>query len=99
MWIRKKPDAPKLGRSETGGRNLQENQSPQAGPFPWEAAIHGDKELMVPAGSSSDPATSWVGGGLHVKGEISGDEDLLIDGFVEGLIQLGDRNVTVGTTA
>jgi cytoskeletal protein CcmA (bactofilin family) len=34
-----------------------------------------------------------------VKGEISGNADLLIDGSVEGLIQLSDRNLTVGTTA
>jgi len=98
MWTRKNPDVPKLDMSETGARNLQENPSPKAGPFPW-ATIQKNKDVTLPAGSSADPATSWVGYGLHVKGEISGDEDLLIDGSVEGLVQLGDRNVTVGTTA
>jgi cytoskeletal protein CcmA (bactofilin family) len=34
-----------------------------------------------------------------VKGEISGNEDLLIDGTVEGLIQLDERKLTVGATA
>jgi cytoskeletal protein CcmA (bactofilin family) len=34
-----------------------------------------------------------------VKGDISGSEDLLIEGSVEGLIQLGDRKLTVGATA
>ena len=34
--------------------------------------------------------------GLRVKGEISGDEDLLVNGFVEGPIQLGDKMLTVG---
>jgi cytoskeletal protein CcmA (bactofilin family) len=34
-----------------------------------------------------------------VKGEISGNEDLLVDGSVEGLIQLDDRKLTVGATA
>lgn len=34
----------------------------------------------------------------HVKGEISGNEDLHVDGSVEGLIQLGDRKLTVGTS-
>ena len=34
-----------------------------------------------------------------MKGEISGSEDLLIDGSVEGLIQLDERKLTVGATA
>jgi cytoskeletal protein CcmA (bactofilin family) len=39
---------------------------------------------------------SW---GLHVKGEISGSEDLYVYGIVEGLVQLDERKLTVGTTA
>jgi cytoskeletal protein CcmA (bactofilin family) len=34
-----------------------------------------------------------------VKGEISGNEDLYIDGTVEGLVQLDERKMTIGTTA
>jgi cytoskeletal protein CcmA (bactofilin family) len=34
-----------------------------------------------------------------VKGEISGNEDLYIDGTVEGLVQLDERKLTVGATA
>jgi cytoskeletal protein CcmA (bactofilin family) len=34
-----------------------------------------------------------------VKGEISGNEDLYIDGTVEGLAQLDERKVTIGATA
>ena len=34
-----------------------------------------------------------------MKGEITGHEDLLVDGSVEGLIQLEDRKLTVGSTA
>lgn len=40
-----------------------------------------------------------LGPSLHVKGEISGSEDLHIDGSVEGLINLEDRKLTVGSTA
>jgi cytoskeletal protein CcmA (bactofilin family) len=36
---------------------------------------------------------------LHIKGEITGNEDLHIDGSVEGLVQLGERKVTVGASA
>jgi cytoskeletal protein CcmA (bactofilin family) len=34
-----------------------------------------------------------------VKGEISGNEDLDIDGAVEGLVQIDERKLTVGATA
>ena len=37
--------------------------------------------------------------GLRVKGDISGTEDLLIDGSVEGLIQLDQGTLTVGPPA
>ena len=40
-----------------------------------------------------------LGSSLHVKGEISGNEDLLIDGTVEGLITLDERKLTVGASA
>jgi len=43
--------------------------------------------------------TARLGPGLHIKGEISGNEDLSIDGSVEGLIQLEDRKLTIGASA
>jgi cytoskeletal protein CcmA (bactofilin family) len=48
----------------------------------------------APAGS-----TARLGASLHIKGEISGNEDLQVDGTVEGLIQLDDRKLTVGASA
>jgi cytoskeletal protein CcmA (bactofilin family) len=36
---------------------------------------------------------------MHIRGDISGAEDLLIDGTIEGTIQLGKRKLTVGTAA
>jgi cytoskeletal protein CcmA (bactofilin family) len=50
-------------------------------------------------GATSDRATARLGASLQVKGEISGDEDLQIDGTVEGLVNLQDRKLTVGTAA
>jgi cytoskeletal protein CcmA (bactofilin family) len=47
----------------------------------------------------ADRATGWIGSSVHVKGDIIGTEDLLIDGSVEGLIQFDERKVTVGPTA
>jgi len=49
--------------------------------------------------TTGDQSTGWLGSSLRVKGEITGIEDLLIDGSVEGMIQLDERKLTVGTAA
>src|ERR1700676_3010456 len=56
-------------------------------------------ETMSPLDAAADRETGWLGSSLNVKGDITGTEDLLIDGSVEGLIQLEERKLTVGTTA
>jgi cytoskeletal protein CcmA (bactofilin family) len=48
---------------------------------------------------SSTGGTARLGSSLHVKGEITGNEDLAIDGSVEGLVHLEDRKLTVGASA
>jgi cytoskeletal protein CcmA (bactofilin family) len=55
-------------------------------------------DSTYPATQASS-GTARLGGSLHVKGEITGNEDLHIDGSVEGLIQLEDRKLTVGASA
>ena len=58
---------------------------------------------MAPIDSSYPATTSGgtarLGASLHIKGEITGNEDLQIDGSVEGLVQLEDRKLTVGASA
>ncbi len=97
MWGNKKPDRPQGAGSEP--KNLQTNQPPKPAPASWEGTPKKRSDAMRPTGATADAATSWLGSSLHVKGEIAGNEDLHIDGRVEGLVQLGERKVTVGTTA
>lgn len=54
---------------------------------------------MGPLDETEKHTRGWLGSSLRVKGDISGTEDLLIDGEIEGLIQLDERKLTVGTTA
>src|SRR5258706_8869671 len=54
---------------------------------------------MSPLDATAEHETAWLGSSLEVKGEITGTEDLLIDGEVEGRIHLDERKLTVGTTA
>jgi len=56
-------------------------------------------ETRNPVETTADHDTGWLGSSLRVKGDISGTEDLLIDGLVEGLIQLDGRKLTVGSKA
>ena len=42
--------------------------------------------------------TAVIGSTIKIKGEVTGDEDLEIEGSVEGAIDLGAHQVTVGET-
>ena len=55
----------------------------------------GDAVMSVPAARN----LSCIGQGIEVKGKISGDEDLQIDGKVEGPVLLSGQKLTVGRTA
>jgi cytoskeletal protein CcmA (bactofilin family) len=61
----------------------------------WSA----NKPNVRPSDLTPDQATGWLGSSLRVKGDITGTQDLLIDGSVEGLIELEERKLTVGPTA
>ncbi len=97
MWGSKKPHTPPL--ADPGPKIVQANQPPKPAPASWEGTTKMNKDVMRPTGAAADRATARLGSSLHVKGEISGDEDLHIDGTVEGAVQLGEGKLTVGATA
>jgi cytoskeletal protein CcmA (bactofilin family) len=43
-----------------------------------------------------DRATATIGPSIFINGDLSGDEDLVIEGRVEGKIDLKQHNVTIG---
>ena len=43
--------------------------------------------------------SSYLGTGLKIKGEITGNEDLRLDSNVEGLVSIGGFRLTLGPTA
>jgi cytoskeletal protein CcmA (bactofilin family) len=92
MWGNKKSHTPQAVDPQP--TNLQMNQPPKPAPASREGTTKMDSDVMRPAG-----ATAWLGSSLYVKGEISGNEDLYIDGTVEGLVHLDERKLTVGATA
>lgn len=96
MWGNKKPDTPRA--ADPDPKNLQTNQPPKLAPVSSEGITKMNRDVMPPTGATVDRATTRLGSNLHVKGEISGNEDMYVDGTVEGLVQLDERNLTVGTT-
>jgi cytoskeletal protein CcmA (bactofilin family) len=97
MWSSKKPETPQGAQTEA--KNSTANQAPKRAPATWEGTTAMSTDAMRPLGATADRATARLGASLHVKGEISGNEDLVIDGAVEGLVQLDERRLTVGATA
>jgi cytoskeletal protein CcmA (bactofilin family) len=61
----------------------------------------------VPAGAPSESTASmderrmraWIGKSVVVQGKVISNEDLTIDGRVEGTIELGDHSLTIGLGA
>ena len=56
------------------------------------------KNLPIPAGVSPK-AAACVSQGIKIKGEISGSEDLFVDGQIDGKITCANSTVTLGPNA
>jgi cytoskeletal protein CcmA (bactofilin family) len=77
-------------KSDDTGHNPEPAPSipprPAANPVPYSSS--------EPARRSESAAT--VGPSIFIKGDLTGDEDLVIEGRVEGKVDLKQNNVTVG---
>jgi cytoskeletal protein CcmA (bactofilin family) len=58
-----------------------------------------DKEIVGPSGATMSSGASRLGANLSMKGEVTGSEDLVIEGTFEGLVQLDEGNLTIAVTA
>jgi cytoskeletal protein CcmA (bactofilin family) len=82
MWLNKESQS--TAPSASSGRVVAPSNAPRV---PTNSAS---------ATSTATQATSWLSPTMRVKGEISGDEDLLVDGKVEGSVSVGEHRLTVG---
>jgi cytoskeletal protein CcmA (bactofilin family) len=98
MWGNKKsePDSPPAAVPAP-------SKAPETNPIkPTSASVEGNvmsTDAVRPVATTPAGSTARLGASLHIKGEITGNEDLHVDGSVEGLIQLDDRKLTVGASA
>ncbi|MGA2429165.1 MAG: polymer-forming cytoskeletal protein [Candidatus Acidiferrum sp.] len=88
MW--KKEDAKPLGVPE-------HSSSPSAPPLSpsgsQTAGSHRDASAAPPVSSR---AAACISQGIRIKGEITGSEDLFVDGPIEGKLNLTNGSLTVG---
>ena len=73
MWSKKKPDTTQA--ADPGPTNLQTNQSLKTATASWEGPTKMNEDVTRPGGTAG-LAPSRLGSSLHLKGEISGNEDL-----------------------
>jgi cytoskeletal protein CcmA (bactofilin family) len=90
MW--RKEDGRAQGSPEisTGAANSTKSSS--------SSGIGGGKEPAFPA-IVSPRAVACVSQGIKIKGDITGNEDLFIDGNIEGNLTFGSGTVTLGPNA
>jgi cytoskeletal protein CcmA (bactofilin family) len=50
-------------------------------------------------GDGNEPRTALLGRSISLKGEVTGSEDLTVDGQIEGRVDLPDHVLTVGPNA
>ena len=95
MWGTKKPETQQPTTAKP-----PETPAPVAKPASAKTeGIAMSTDAMRPLSTTPSGSTARLGASLQIKGEISGNEDLHVDGSVEGLIQLDDRKLTVGASA
>jgi cytoskeletal protein CcmA (bactofilin family) len=64
-------------------------EKPQAQPDPI-------RDSKTPAKETRPVQSATIGRSITIKGEVSGDEDLLIEGHIDGTVHLKEHAVTVG---
>ena len=81
MWGRKRLETQPAAQPEP--KNLQLIHEPKPAPLTCEGPAEMGREAKQPTGATEDYATSRLGASFRVKGEISGNEDLHIEGTVD----------------
>jgi len=88
-------DSGKRNPWDSGKPNARDNGKPNA----RDNGKPNLPEPVKPEAISLPPTRSWLGPSLHIKGEIYGSEDLLIDGSFEGIVQLEKQKLMLGATS
>jgi cytoskeletal protein CcmA (bactofilin family) len=88
-----------MWRKEDGKpSSAPETSTPSGSPAAFSASSSALKDSTAGLPVSSK-ASACVSQGIKIKGEVNGDEDLFVDGQIEGKITLGKAVMTIGPNA
>lgn len=104
MWGRKEPEDQKVPPAPGP------TQTQQSAPHPTPSRPVESTPVAAPAAAApargvqpmeqQQPQRKAVlGPSIHVKGELIGNEDLILEGKIEGVVRLRDNHLTVGKSA
>jgi cytoskeletal protein CcmA (bactofilin family) len=86
-WMRQKPEDEQNAPASTSANHPEPARRPSAQPTASTTA----RETPVSTGKTVN-----IGPSVHIKGTLSGQEDLTVDGRVEGKITLKEHVLTIG---
>jgi len=96
-WLKEKVDN-EPARDSKSTQNTPSTPAASSAPYtPYAAATLAPKPVE-PAPAPAPRGMASIGKSIHVKGELSGSEDLAIEGRVEGKINLSGCRVTIGAS-
>jgi cytoskeletal protein CcmA (bactofilin family) len=83
-----------FGRPPDSGHDVAGATAPGAPGMPGAHRVHGPETEAM---RQMDKDVVNIGKSVVIKGELSGSEDLVIEGTVEGKVELSEHVLTVGT--
>ncbi len=89
-------------KDEVKPQSAPQPAAPATTNFPQGSTASAPVSAPAPSVAASEPlplsprAAACISQGIRIKGEISGKEDLFVDGSVEGKLDFGNASVTVG---
>ncbi len=58
----------------------------------------GNRSELLPVGSFNTRSAAMIGATIKIKGNVTGAENLVIEGKVDGSVELADHDLTIGQT-
>lgn len=77
----------------------KENEEPQTSSTPKSTVSKPAVSTAPPRMTGMDNNKANIGPSIQIKGELIGNEDLVIEGTVEGIVRLKEHQLTVGQKA